>query len=153
MLNRRECLFMLFVGFVLAAATNATAQGNAFVAHLSGDEEVPSVETSAQGQFVLRSRVDLEYKLIVANIEDVFASHIHCAPPGTNGPVGLTLFSGAPVTVNGILAEGPILGPDQGNACGWENIDDLLAAIAAGNTYVNVHTESWPAGEIRGQIR
>jgi hypothetical protein len=30
---------------------------------------------------------------------------------------------------------------------------DLVAAIRAGDTYVNVHTTQFPGGEIRGQLR
>jgi hypothetical protein len=32
------------------------------------------------------------------------------------------------------------------------SLSDLLAAMQAGNTYVNVHTSQFPAGEVRGQI-
>jgi hypothetical protein len=31
--------------------------------------------------------------------------------------------------------------------------DELLRAIRAGKTYANVHSTTWPAGEVRGQIR
>jgi hypothetical protein len=31
-------------------------------------------------------------------------------------------------------------------------MDDLVAEIDSGNTYVNVHTNAFPGGEIRGQI-
>jgi hypothetical protein len=30
---------------------------------------------------------------------------------------------------------------------------DIVEAVKAGNAYVNVHTVTYPAGEIRGQIR
>ena len=30
---------------------------------------------------------------------------------------------------------------------------ELVRAIRAGYTYVNVHTTRWPGGEIRGQIK
>ena len=139
---------LVIVGAVAAQPTN-------FRAHLSGDEEVPAVDTNAQGQAIFqldRDGESLDYKLIVANIDNVFASHIHCAPAGVNGPVGVTLFSGATVTVNGILAEGTITEPDAGNACGWETLADVVAAIESGDTYVNVHTTENPGGEIRGQI-
>ncbi len=153
MSKRSGSIATIIGGLALILATSAAAQENVFVAHLSGDEEVPAVDTTAQGQFVLRSRGDLEYKLIVANIEDVVASHIHCAPAGLNGPVGVTLFQGAPITVNGILVEGPILAPNDGNGCGWTDVQDLVATMAAGNAYVNVHTLANPPGEVRGQIR
>ena len=32
-------------------------------------------------------------------------------------------------------------------------IGELVAAIRAGHTYVNVHSSKWPGGEIRAQIR
>lgn len=72
--------------------------------------------------------------------------------------MGVTLFTGGPTTVAGILAQGPILMPDsgdpeEGNRCGWETLDDVLTALASGDTYVNVHTTDHPGGEVRGQIR
>ncbi len=127
-----------------------------FRTHLSGDEEVPPVETDAQGQakFKLNGTGDeLHFKLIVANIDDVVASHIHCAPAGENGPVGVTLFSGGPTSDPGTLAEGTITEPDDGNGCRWSDLDDVLAAMRSGEAYVNVHTLAHPPGEIRGQIR
>ena len=43
-------------------------------------------------------------------------------------------------------------GPDPGNACGWTSLADVLEAMAAGDTYVNVHTTNFTGGEIRGQV-
>ena len=43
-----------------------------------------------------------------------------------------------------------MLGP--GNACGWEDLDDVVDALDSGDAYVNVHTEGFPSGELRGQI-
>lgn len=127
-----------------------------FTAHLSGVEEVPPVDTRARGQAIFkinREVAELDFKLIVANIEDVVAAHIHCAPKGVNGPVGVTLFSGGPVTVNGVLAQGTVTTPDAGNGCDWETIADVETAMRNDSAYVNVHTAANPGGEIRGQIR
>jgi hypothetical protein len=150
---------VLLVTLLISVGTAVASDNRNFRTHLSGDEEVPPVQTNAQGQvkFQLNKAGDeLSYKLIVANIENVFAAHIHCAPAGLNGPIGVTLFG--PVApgggrVNGILAQGDITAPDAGNACGWTDLDAVVAAMQSGNAYVNVHTNPGvPSGEIRGQI-
>ncbi len=143
--------------FTLATATTAQRReggAGAFRAQLTGDEQVPALDTVAIGNAVVRVTSNgVAYTLVVNNAVDVVATHIHCAPAGVNGPVGVTLFAGGPVTTNGVLAQGPILAPDVNNACGWVDLDDLVAAMESGDTYVNVHTLANLAGEIRGQLR
>jgi hypothetical protein len=125
----------------------------AFTAHLNGFNEVPTVNLLAQGEAVVKVRNGLlDVKVIVANLDDIVASHIHCAPAGVNGPVGLTLFAGGPTSDSGILVNGTFSAPNLGNSCSWSTINDVVAAIVAGNAYVNVHTEENPAGAIRGQL-
>ena len=148
------------VGTVLADPTN-------FVAHLSGGEEVPAVDTRAQGQAIFHLRGDeLEFKLIASNIVDVLQAHIHCGAAGVNGPVVAFLYPAAPPAVlipgrsNGILSEGVITNaniiprPDS-PACpgGVADFDDLLTKMESGDAYVNVHTVAYPGGEIRSQVR
>jgi CHRD domain len=164
---RRSILVSLAVAAVLLPAGTAAAQTKNFRTHLTGEEEAPIPrETRAQGQAIFKVTDEgLEYRLIVANIENVFAAHIHCGEAGEAGPVGVTLFMG-PVgggRFSGVLATGTITAPDPGNACGWTDLDDVLAAMEAGLAYVNVHTNDgdatpnegpgdFPGGEIRGQI-
>ena len=149
----RKVLFLL-VAMSFALTVAASANGNV-VANLKGRNEVPPFDSDAQGQAVFKIRgAKLSYKLIVANIENVVAAHIHCAPKGVNGPVGVTLFSGSPVSKSGILAQGPILAPaSPDNSCGWEDVEDVIEALLGGDTYVNVHTLASLSGEIRGQIK
>jgi hypothetical protein len=158
---------MLALG-LLALAPSAVA-GDNFVATLSGDQEVPPRDTQAVGVATFKLRDDgtvLAFKVNVANLDNAVAAHIHCGAVGVNGPVGVTLFMGAPAggRVNGTLAEGTITAPDPGNACGWADLAAVLAAMGSGATYVNVHTNDgvpptdtgpgdFPGGEIRGQIR
>ncbi len=144
--------------FTLATATTAQRrEGGAFRgfrAQLTGDEQVPALDTAAMGNAVVRVTSNgVAYTLVVNNAVNVVATHIHCAPAGVNGPIGVTLFAGGPVTTNGVLAQGPILAPDVNNACGWVDLDDLVAAMESGDTYVNVHTLANLPGEIRGQLR
>lgn len=155
MTKRRSILSLLLAVFLLGLGFTGvvSAQPSNFRAHLSGGEEVPAVDTRATGQAIFKFNNDeLQFKLIVANIHDVFAAHIHCGEFGVNGPVGVTLFGGETVSVNGILNQGTILAPDEGNACGWEDLEDVIVAIESGGAYVNVHTDANPGGEIRGQV-
>jgi hypothetical protein len=143
-------------------ASAARPPATRFKAHLTGDEEVPSVDTNAQGQANFKLSKDgseLSYKLNVANIEDVIGAHVHQAPAGQNGGIVAYLF-GAPfvadtdaVTVNGTLAEGTITDADVvGTSPTAETLAELLDVMRAGNTYVNVHTLANRPGEVRGQI-
>jgi glucose/arabinose dehydrogenase len=125
-----------------------------FQAVLSGDEEVPPVATEGHGNVVVKTKPSgVRFTLVVNDLQDVVAAHIHCAAEGVNGPVGVTLFSGGPVTRNGVLVQAPLSDVNPGNACGWTSLDDLVEAMDTGNTYVNVHTLSNPSGEVRGQLR
>jgi hypothetical protein len=127
-----------------------------FNASLNGGNEVPSVDTQAVGEVIVtisKDETKIHYKLIVANIENVTASHFHLAPAGTNGNPVAFLFgpNQEPGPVNGVLAEGDIMasnviGPIAGD------LGTLIAAIRSGNIYVNVHTTANPGGEIRGQL-
>ncbi len=132
-----------------------------FKAHLSGDQEVPSADTKATGQAIFKLSKDgteLEYKVIVANIENVTMAHIHLAPAGVNGGVVAWLYPDSappqliPGRTNGILAEGIITSADLVGALAGQSLQDLVDQMTAGQTYVNVHTTQFPGGEIRGQI-
>jgi hypothetical protein len=166
---RKTIVVVCMLVLALLAVASPASAGDNFVATLSGEEEVPARDTRAVGVATFKLRQDaaaLLFKVNVANIDNVVAGHIHCGAVGVNGPVGVTLFMGAPAggAVNGTLAEGTITAPDPGNGCGWTDLAAVLAAIESGNTYVNVHTNDgvppantgpgdFPGGEIRGQIR
>jgi len=160
-MSRRLILLLAVIValFALAPVVGASGHNATFTAHLTGDNEVPNQgapdpsDSTATGQAIVKLRSgDLSFKLIVANIENAAAAHIHCGAEGSNGPVGVTLYGGPPTSDSGILAQGEISGPDAGNGCDWTTLADVIAAIEAGNAYVNVHTPAFPAGEIRGQL-
>lgn len=132
-----------------------------FVATLSGDEEVPPNDSRARGtaHFQLRPNGNgLSFKLVVANIMNVTMAHIHLAPAGQNGGVVVWLYPSAPPAqlipgrFNGVLAQGVITEANLVGALAGEPLDALIEEIQAGNAYVNVHTEQYLGGEIRGQI-
>jgi len=166
---RRTIVLVVMLALGLLALAPSALAGDNFVATLAGDQEVPARDTQARGVATFKLRGDgaaLRFKVNVANLDNVFAAHIHCGAVGVNGPVGVTLFMGMPAggVVNGTLAEGTITAPDPANGCGWADLAAVLAAIDGGATYVNVHTNDgvappntgpgdFPGGEIRGQVR
>jgi hypothetical protein len=148
---------LLVLGITVGLFTTAvTALAATFTAQLSGADEVPPRDTRARGNAIFHVSADgteLTYKLIVANIEDVTAAHIHLAPEGVNGPVVALLYSAAASgRLNGVIAEGTITAADLQGPLAGQQLSALISAIEAGNTYVNVHTIVYPGGEIRGQI-
>jgi hypothetical protein len=117
---------------------------HAFEAQLSGANEAPPVETGASGRAVTvldDGLSTLYYRVAVSDIISVTAAHIHAGIPGENGPVVFPLFDGT-----GDFSPGnPISGTLPISIT-------QVAALVAGNYYVNVHTEANPDGEIRGQL-
>ena len=152
-----------------SAAPNVPAPLN-FVAHLTGASEVPARETPAVGEVKFQLSPDgtrLEYRLISSNIHNVIASHIHLAPAGVNGPITVFLFGNVPPgggRTDGVLAHGTITAANLIGPLAGHPFSDLIAAMQAETTYVNVHTNDgvaptntgpgdFPGGEIRGQLR
>lgn len=160
-----KTLGTIFLVLLLALAglnSVALAQNRNFQAHLSGSEEVPPVDTRAQGQAIFRLGEDgqsLHFKLIVANIENLAQAHIHFGAAGENGPIVAWLFpAGPPPTLvpgrsNGVLAQGAITESSLVGPLDGEPFSSLVELIELGLAYVNVHTEQHPPGEARGQIR
>ena len=132
--------------------------------HLTGDAERPVPNDSpAQGQAIFQVSDDgseIQYKLIVANIENVTQAHIHCCA-NTDGTAGVVvwLYPSAPPQqlipggFQGVLAEGVITQASLVGSLAGQSLSVLLDNIASGLAYVNVHTSQFPPGEIRGQIQ
>ena len=154
---------------LLAVAGLATAgDNNNYSVHLDGDTEVPANASLATGQAIFKLSADgtsLDYKLIVANLDNPVAAHIHVGPPGVNGPVVALLFSGPPGTgtANGVIAEGTITAANLTGPLTGQPFSALVEALNSGNAYVNVHTNDgvpptntgpgdFPGGEIRGNF-
>jgi hypothetical protein len=76
-----------------------------------------------------------------------------------NGPVVAWLYPAAPPSVlipgrfQGVLAAGVITEANLVGPLAGQTLGDLIERMEAGETYVNVHTLNYPAGEVRGQIR
>jgi hypothetical protein len=163
-------IFLFLILFIALFAVSVQADKRTFIASLSGGEEVPPTNTNAAGEAIFKISKDsnsISFKLIVANIENVVAAHIHLAPAGSEGPVVVSLFGGVSPgggLVNGVIAEGTISAADLVGPLEGQSLEDLIEEIQTGGAYVNVHTDDgvgeadtgpgdFASGEIRGQIR
>jgi hypothetical protein len=151
----------------------AYAQGNlGFTATLSGTEVVPPVKTSGTGMANFEvSENSLSYQVNILNTAKVTSVQIHKGTPGTNGDAIATVFKpkdngrnlienmpkisdissttqrSSSFSYSGNIDELALTGPLKG-----KTVSDLVLAMQSGETYVVVHTEDYPKGELRGQI-
>lgn len=172
---RRVALSIAVVALV-SASTVVWAQGFKKISELlTGYQEVPAVSTTATGDFNARisndgSRIDWELKY--ADLEGaVQQAHIHFGNVGVNGgisvflctnlgngPAGTQPCPAPPATISGTIVAAdvspniPATAAARTQGINTGEIEELIKAIHAGSTYVNVHSTLWPGGEIRSQI-
>ncbi len=96
----------------------------------------------------------ISYSVNVTNMQKVTASHIHHGKAGENGPVVVTLFKtdSPSAMTNGTLSKGNFTMTNLEGPLAGKHLSDLITMINNGETYVNVHTEANPKGEIRGHL-
>jgi hypothetical protein len=171
-MRRRSVLLavaVLAAGLLVASLAGAAGgKKNLKADELSGYQENPDVSTGASGSFTATIDDDaqtISYEVSYSGIEGgtVSASHIHFGKRAVNGGVIAFLCSGGDKpacpatsgTVSGVIDVADIIGP-TGQGIGPGEFDEVVAAMRAGHTYVNVHstggTPAWPGGEIRAQI-
>ncbi|WP_404386593.1 CHRD domain-containing protein [Knoellia locipacati] len=169
LMSRVLVSFALVLGASALSVQPASAADDRWTAHLSAAQEVPPNASLAQGQLILSLSDDgtaLDYRLVVANIDNLVAAHIHLAPAGVNGPVVAFLFGAVPPgggRTSGVVATGTITAANLVGPLAGQPLSALVDAIESGGTYVNAHTNDGvtpvtnepgdiPGGEIRGQI-
>ncbi len=161
----------IVLGGVLVVASLAIGAGgkkNLKSGELIGYEENPDISTRASGAFKLTLDDEartIAYELAYRDLEsNVSQAHIHFGKRAVNGGISVFLCSnlgngpaGTPAcplqsgTVSRTVGVAEIIGPGgQGIAAG--EFDELAAAMRAGATYANVHSATFPGGEIRAQI-
>ncbi|PSL32975.1 CHRD domain-containing protein [Planomicrobium soli] len=128
-------------------------EGQKFMAELTPDQEPIEVESNATGDAHIHFNEDgtsLEFTVNAEDLENTMAGHFHSGAPGENGPVVVPLFENdEPTDYNGEVATGTVTEEDLTGEMSW---DEFTKAMVEGNIYVNLHTEQYPDGEIRGQV-
>jgi hypothetical protein len=166
MMNTRSGRLLVFLGLL---ATGGASQASTYTAPLSGPNESPPVASPGTGFAIVdfdaaahTLRVNATFAGLLGNTT---ASHIHCclATPAT-GNAGVATqvptFAGFPLGVTAGTYQNTFdtllpstwnpafITANGGTAAGAEAA--LAAGLAAGTTYINIHTNLFPAGEIRG---
>lgn len=157
---------LVFLGLL---ATAGASQALTYTAQLSGPNESPPVASPGTGFAI----VDFDATAHTLRVDETFAgllgnttaSHIHCclATP-TTGNAGVATqvptFAGFPLGVTAGTYQNTFdtllpstwnpafITANGGTAAGAEVA--LAAGLAAGTTYINIHTNLFPGGEIRG---
>lgn len=156
---------------VAMAAVAAAGGGGGIHERLTGFEEPPALSTKAGGEFharLDRRRATISYKLRYTGMADVQQVHIHLGQRAVRGGVSVWLCGNAggplagmppgtqrcppaPATIRGEIRPADVVGPaDQGIEP--REFGELVRALRAGATYVNVHSAEHPGGEIRAQL-
>jgi len=172
----RRLVVSIAVIALVSASSIIYAQGFKKISEfLTGFEEVPSVSTTGNGEFNARISNDgsrIDWELSYADLEGAIQqAHIHLGQKGVNGgisvflctnlgngPAGIQPCPAPPATISGtILAADvspniPATAAARTQGLNTGEIDELIRAMRAGATYVNVHSTLWPGGEIRSQI-
>jgi CHRD domain len=153
----------------VGAVAVAAGGGGKLDETLTGHQEVPALSTTGAGEF--HATIDdggnaIHYRLTFSALEsDATQAHIHfenatnngnivvflCTNLG-NGPAGTQACPAAGGTIRGTIRAADVgaLAAAQGIDAG--EFKELLRAIRAGATYVNVHSIGHPGGEIRAQL-
>lgn len=176
----RQVTIGVAAGVLLGGATAAFTQSDLTDIRelLTGIQEIPVVSTTGSGTFRARISDDeqqIAYTLRFRGLEgNVRQSHIHIGPEQNTGnivfwlcqtassvsPVATTpqcsdpanLASARSNTVSGVLRAADIAPTAAPHGIAAGEFAEAIALIRAGKTYVNVHSDKFPPGEIRSQI-
>lgn len=133
---------LLALGLAGCSNMGSAAKTDTYDANLSGAQEVPANPSAGRGTAEVQvnpATNTVSWKVTYSGLSGpATAGHIHGpAAAGANAGVMIPFANVGTATFQG---QGPIT-PAQ------------AAELAAGRTYVNLHTAQFPGGEIRGQLR
>jgi hypothetical protein len=139
----------------LTVVLDMTGSAATLTAQLTGAQEVPPVATTFTGESTVsvdaaRTMVTIATTHTIPPANTTMA-HIHVGGAGVSGPIIFNLVTASPVpsSFNNTLTAANLT---PQSAQGVNTFSDAIDKILSGQTYVNIHTMAYPAGEIRGQL-
>ncbi len=126
-------------GQVLPDSSNLT-----FDAFPNGAEETPPNVSPSTGVGIIKLSPTFDtlyYDIVFDTLRSTpTAAHLHNGIPGVPGPVLVNLAGGLSTS------------RDSGIVTGASITLDLIDKLLEGDMYINIHNDTFPGGEIRGQI-
>jgi hypothetical protein len=149
-------LAVIATSFVLTQQIQAQ-DGKMIITFLSGKDEVPPTESNASAWAKFQS-VDndsqLSYWVSIIGLKEITGAHVHKGSDGQNGDIVAVLSEAKSaeggnetISLKGNITKDGLQGPLEG-----KEVSDLVSLMRNGSAYVNVHTNEYKDGIIRGQI-
>ena len=157
LVSRALAAAMALAGLACSNDNTTPAAATQFSATLTSANERPPPNTStATGTATVtidETAGTITFNVTVAGITNVIASHIHVGRPDAAGPIVVNLLTTtpAPGTITGMLTSGSVTASAITTGVPI-TFTSLVALMRTGDTYINVHTQANPGGEIRGQL-
>ena len=150
-------LIFIVTSFVIMQQIQAQ-EGNMIITFLSGKEEVPPTKTEASAWAKFQSvnnDSQIAYWINITGLNKITGAHLHDGVKGQNGDI-VAVLSGnksadagenATISLMGNIIKNDLQGPLKG-----KDIPDLINKMKNSSIYVNIHTDEYKDGAIRGQI-
>ena len=164
----------VLMGFALALmlALPASAHQQIYTGIFQGSQESPANASPGSGS----AMVTVDFDLVTMRVQASFtglggttsAAHIHCCLPGPGGSLNVGVasqtpsFGGFPLGVTAgtydntfnmalLASYNAAFVTNNGNTVS-SAFNALVAGLDSGNAYFNIHTSSFPGGEIRAAL-
>ena len=128
---------------------------NKFRAKLDANNEVPPVDSTAEGVATFKIKDDaIKSKINITGIADVSGAQIFMGKIGQNGDPIVDLLKTGEKTEgsDGVAIKGNFTASDFEGSMQGKDLPSLQSAMAANQTYVNIMTSDHPDGEVGGHI-
>lgn len=136
--------------------TNPISTKETFVVALTGAAERPTARVSnATGVAVLQviDENTLSFAITATGLSGAIAGHFHLGDDTVAGGIMYGFYNNPSGTdFNGTQVAAGVITRTGGGFSGVYTFDSLLIRARAGTAYVNLHTKTYPGGEIRGQL-
>ena len=132
------------------------AQNEKYRAKLDGNNEVPLINSTAEGVINFKTKNDmLTWKMNVTGANDPTGINIHKGIAGEDGEIVVDLMkvSKHSDTPKGMIMRGYVTESSLTGSMAGKTMAYLKTAMANGDVYINLKTEDHPDGLMRGQIK